>query len=137
MFAYPNVIRKNSTSSIPIFGRLSAARSSEKSNIAAAGAFAASNAADVTILNFDMGGAVNVLAGVLDGAAVLANTGAATTAASQVGYLVAYDAGNAFLYSYNDANGGGTLDATEIALIGTVNGVAVGGFNAANFVMAV
>jgi hypothetical protein len=103
--------------------------------VVAAGATLLSNAADVTVFNFDMGGATNVLGGVLDGAALTANTGALTVAgAGDIGYIVAYDAGAAFVYSYNsgaDTN----VTANEVALVGTFNGVAVGALGVANFAL--
>lgn len=100
--------------------------------VGTAGAFTALNTADVTSLSFEMGGATAVLANVLDGSALIANTGVITVVANDVGYLVAYDAGNAYIYSYTDT-GNTSLAAGEIALIGTVNGVGVGGLGAANF----
>jgi len=103
-------------------------------NVAAAGAFTANNTADVVSLGFEMGGPTAVLAGVLDGSALLANTGAITVVANDKGYFVAYDAGNAYIYAYNDT-GNTALVASEIALIGTVNGVAVGGLGAGNFLL--
>jgi hypothetical protein len=103
--------------------------------VAAAGATLLSNAADVSVFNFEMGGATNVLGGVLDGAALIANTGALTVGANgNVGYIVAYDAGNAFVYAYN-AGADTNVTAAEVALIGTFNGVAVGALGVANFAL--
>lgn len=102
--------------------------------VGTAGAFTASNTADVTIVNVDLGGAVNVVGASTDGSALINNTGAITVAANQVGYLVAYDAGNAYLYAFTN-DGDTSLTAAEISLIGTFNGVAVGGLGAANFTL--
>jgi hypothetical protein len=51
------------------------------------------------------------------------------------GFLVAYDNGNAYVY-YADADGDTTLSASEIALVGVVNNVAVGSFVEGNFAAA-
>lgn len=106
--------------------------------VGAAGAVAFNTAvADVLALNFDMGGASSVLGSDLTGAALLANLGGALTVAADggVGYIVAYDNGNAYLYTATDTVDAGNLDvaAGEIALIGIFNGVAVGALAAANF----
>jgi hypothetical protein len=97
------------------------------------------------VFSFDVGGTTEVLAGVLDGAALLANLNGQTVsvAANQgVGYILAYDNGNAYLYAVTDradgggeANGDTTLQATEIALIGTISGAAVGSITAPNLPM--
>jgi len=77
------------------------------------------------------------LAGATDGSALLAQTGPITLTAATKGYIVAYQAGNAFLYYAEDNTGGaGTLDATDIHLVGTLNGVAAGSVTAANFLLA-
>jgi hypothetical protein len=89
----------------------------------------------VLALSFDIGGAANVLGGILNGSGLLANTGAITVTAGDDGYIIAYDAGNAYLYSYVEANDT-NLDAGEIALIGTFNSVAVGGIGIANLAEA-
>lgn len=82
--------------------------------------------------SFEMGGSTNVLSGVLDGAALIANAGAITgQAATDDGYIIAYDGGSAYLYSYvnaTDAN----ISASEIALIGVFDDVAVGAIGNAN-----
>ena len=102
----------------------------------AAAATTLSNTADLTVFNFDQGGTTSVLAGVTDGSALLANTGALTyTAAADSGYILAYDNGNAYLYSYTDAAAGGAALAGEIQLIGTINGAAVGSLGVANFAL--
>jgi len=90
---------------------------------------------DVKQLAFDMAGAVDVLSGVLDGTGLIAAMGTITLAAAQNGYIVAYDNGNAYLYSYTVA-AAGSMAASDVALIGVFSGVAVGGFGAANFVLA-
>ncbi|WP_162559746.1 beta strand repeat-containing protein [Methylobacterium radiodurans] len=103
----------------------------------AAGAVTAAATADVLVFNFDAGGAANVLTNDLTGAALLANTGAISTGGAQIGYIVAYDAGNAYLYSYNSATAGANTDvgAGDIALVGTINNVAVGSLQTANFLV--
>jgi hypothetical protein len=83
---------------------------------------------------FDMGGTVNVLGGVLDGSGLIQNNGALTVTAADTGYIVAYDNGNAYLYRYVSADT--ALIASEIALIGVFNGVAVGALGNANFTVA-
>lgn len=94
---------------------------------------------DVLTLNFDMGGAIQVLGNDLTGSALLANLGGtlAVTADTNTGYIVAYDAGNAYLYSVVEGADAGNVfvDAADIALIGTFTGVAVGALSAANLVM--
>jgi hypothetical protein len=78
-------------------------------------------------------------AGITDGAELfkaIANQGSAitsiTTANGQTGNIVAYQNGNAYIYAFN--SGADTvLDATEIALVGVVNSVAVGAMTDANF----
>jgi hypothetical protein len=55
-------------------------------------------------------------------------------AANGKGYIVAYDSGNAYLFYFADS-GNGVLASGEIELIGTFNSVAVGGFDASNFVL--
>ena len=70
----------------------------------------------------------------MDGAALIANTGALTVGAvGNVGYIVAYDAGNAYAYAYNAA--AVNVTAGDIALIGTFNGVAVGALGVGNFAL--
>jgi len=88
---------------------------------------------DVKQLAFDMGGAVDLLSGVLDGTGVIAGMGAITTTATNAGYLIAYDNGNAYLYAYTAA--GTTLVASDIALIGVFNGVAIGAIGGTNLVL--
>lgn len=101
----------------------------------AAGAVTFNNTVDVVSLAFEMGGTTAVLDGVLDGTALLANLGAVTVVANDKGYIVAYDAGNAYLYAYTDG-GNTSLAAGEIALIGVINGVAVGSLGAGQLLMA-
>ena len=98
--------------------------------VSAAGAVTMAN--NVISYSFEMGGSTGVLAGVLDGTALLANAGGAITATTgDDGYIIAYDAGNAYLYSVIEANDT-TVDAGEIALIGVFEGIAVGGIANAN-----
>lgn len=101
----------------------------------AAGNVTFSNTADVVALSFEMGGNTAVLDGVLDGTALLANLGAVTVVANDKGYIVAYDAGNAYVYSYTDG-GNTSLAASEIALIGVINGISVGSLGAAQLTLA-
>ena len=101
--------------------------------------------ADVLVFSFDVGGTTEVLAGVLDGAALLANLNGQTlsVAANQgVGYILAYDNNNAYLYAVTDradgtdtAAGSAAIQAAEIVLIGTISGVAVGAITAPNLPM--
>ena len=57
------------------------------------------------------------------------------------GYIVAYDAGNAYLYYVADRAAGAdtpadaTIQAAEIFLLGTINGVAVGSVTATDFLL--
>lgn len=109
-----------------------AAASAVTQVVSAAGAVTFANTNDVLILNFEMGGTTEVLAGDLTGASLLANLGGALsiTATTNSGYIIAYDAGNAYLYYAEEASGGGTgdttVDAADIALVGVFNGVTVG-----------
>ncbi len=106
--------------------------------IGAAGAVALSNTADMTILNFDMAGSTDVLSADLTGANLIANLGGALTAAqggnTGDGYILAYDNGNAYLYAYTNATTAGVL-AAEVALVGVVNGAAIGTLGAGDFVL--
>jgi Ca2+-binding RTX toxin-like protein len=99
-------------------------------------------AAAVTVVNnvvsysFEMGGATDVLAGVLDGTALIANTGAITVTDGDDLYIVAYDNGKAYLYAGIDGAGGTDLAASEIALIAVLDGIAVGALGNAAFTYA-
>jgi hypothetical protein len=102
--------------------------------VTAAGAVTMAN--NVISYSFELAGATGVLAGVTDGTALLANIGGAITATTgDDGYIIAYDAGNAYLYSVIEGNDT-TIDAGEIALIGVFEGVAVGGIGNANLAYA-
>lgn len=100
-------------------------------SVAAAGAVTLSNTANITVFNFEMGGTTSVLAGVTNGAALISNIGTlSATAAGDKGYMMAYDNGKAYLYAYLDNGNGtvagaadGTIQAGEVALIGTFNDV--------------
>ena len=100
----------------------------------AAGAVLLNNAADLTILNFEMGGSINVLAGVTNGSALLANIGGAVTigADSNDTYILAYDGGKAYLYAVVDGTAA-AVTAAQIVLIGTFNDVTLGSMGVANF----
>jgi S-layer protein len=104
----------------------------------AAGAVVAATPTDIVSLGFEMGGVTNVLAGVNDGSAVLANLGGTFTVGTigDNGYIVAYDAGNAYLYTY--ASGADlNVTANEIVLVGTINNVAIGSLGVSNFTLTV
>jgi hypothetical protein len=91
---------------------------------------------DVLILNFDLGGAADVIGADLTGANLLANIGTlATAAVSHVGYVVAYDAGNAYLYALTNDGAAAAIVAGELALIGVINGAAVGSVTATDFIL--
>ena len=95
-------------------------------------------AADLLILTGDIGGGASVLAGDLTGAALLANLGGALSVANDqnTGYIVAYDNGTAYLYYVTESNDGAAVVAAgDIALIGTLGGVAVDSLAASNFIM--
>ena len=98
------------------------------------GSGSAGGANSLSAFAFDMGGTVNVLTGVLDGSGLIQNNGLLTVTAGDTGYIVAYDNGNAFLYRYVSADT--ALIASEIALIGVFNGVAVGALGNSNFTAA-
>ncbi|AZS22285.1 M10 family metallopeptidase C-terminal domain-containing protein [Caulobacter sp. FWC26] len=105
---------------------------------AAGNANVASATADVTVFNFDLGGTTAVIGAGTDGTALIANVGTLTAAnAGDTGYIVAYDNGNAYLYFYNSsaATANTAITADEIFLVGTFNGVAVGGIGAANLTL--
>jgi len=102
--------------------------------VGTAGAFTAQNTADLTVLNFDLGGSTAVIGATIDGSALLANTGTITVTANDKGYILAYDNGTAYLFAYTDG-GNTSLAANEIALIGTFNGVAVGALGQTNFTL--
>jgi hypothetical protein len=91
---------------------------------------------DVLILNFDVGGAADVIGADLTGANLLANIGTlATAAVSHVGYVVAYDAGNAYLYALTNDGAAAAIVAGELALIGIINGAALGSVTATDFIL--
>lgn len=104
------------------------------------GAVAFNTAAnDLLLVNFDVGGTADVLSSDLTGANLLANLGGALTVAATTdkGYIVAFDNGNAYLYYV--AEGGDadtTVAAADIALIGVIEGAAIGSLGAADFVLA-
>lgn len=105
-------------------------------NAAGAVAFATNNS-DVLVLNFDMGGTTDVLSADLTGAALLSNLGGALTTAAndEKGYILAYDNGTAYLYYLNNGGGNTAVVASEIILIGTFTGTAVGSFAAGDITM--
>lgn len=91
---------------------------------------------DVLGLNFANAAS---LAGDDTGGTLLANLGGTLSVAAETntGYIVAYQAGNAYIYYVADSAAAdvGLISANEIALIGVVNGVAVGGLTGAQMVM--
>jgi hypothetical protein len=88
----------------------------------------------VLSLTFEMGGVANVLGGDLTGTSLLANQGAITVTDTNLGYIIAYDGGNAYLYAYDSVAGTTTLLAADIYLIGVFNGVAIGAIGTANLI---
>lgn len=79
-------------------------------------------------------------AGVTDGAELfkaIANEGSSiasiTTASAQTGNIVAYQNGNAYIYAFNAGAADTSLAASEVALVGVVNNVAVGALTHDNF----
>jgi hypothetical protein len=100
--------------------------------------------ANVLELAFDLAGngGANDLdnAAGLDGTALLAALAqtVAVSADQNKGYIVAYQGGNAYLYyAAESADAGADLAAADLALVGVFNGVAVGAFDATNFIDAV
>ncbi len=94
----------------------------------------ASATADVIIFNYDMGGSTDVLTADLTGAALVFNVGAITAPnATDETYLVAYDAGNAYLYQFTAT--ATSVTGAMIALIGVINGAAVGSLGASDFAL--
>ncbi|WP_313074038.1 hypothetical protein [Melaminivora sp.] len=91
------------------------------------------NTNDLLELSFSLSG--NTLAADGTGGALLNAVGALTaTANGDTGYIVAYQAGNAYLYHFN--SGADTaVAAGEINLVGTFNGVEVGALQASNFLL--
>lgn len=92
---------------------------------------------DVLELNFNIAG--TTLAGATDGSALLAAVGNLSVSAdANKGYVVAYQGGNAYVYYVSEAANAGAeadnvLSAADVALVGVVNGAAVGSFEASNF----
>ncbi len=108
-----------------------------------AGAFTFATANTVQEFSFNAANNAANLANATDGAELfkaIANQGstiAGITAgnAADAGTIVAYQNGNAYVYHY-DASGVAadtTISAAEIALVGTINGVAAGSLTDANF----
>jgi Ca2+-binding RTX toxin-like protein len=94
--------------------------------------------ADITIFNYDFGGAVEVLAGDTAGVAFLANVGGAVTASTADGtgdmYIIAYDNSNWYLYAVTDAIAA-AVTTGSLALIGVFNG-ALNDVGVADFLQA-
>ncbi len=59
--------------------------------------------------------------------------GVITVDSNTEGYLIAYNGGDAYLFTFEDDANVGIVDAAEITLIGVFNNVAVGGFSSDNF----
>jgi len=74
-----------------------------------------------------------------DGTGLLGALGQPVSFSAEVGmgYIVVYQDGNAYLFHAADSSvaDAGVLQANEIQLVGTFNGVAVGGFEATNFAL--
>lgn len=92
-------------------------------------------ASDVMEFNFNIVG-TNLgdgSAGSLDGTNLLASVGTLNVATvGAAGYLIAYQAGNAYLYHFDDG-ATGVVDSFEVELVATLNGVAVGSMDVSNF----
>jgi Ca2+-binding RTX toxin-like protein len=105
--------------------------------VSATGAVTFANTNDVLLLNFDLGGTTEVLAGDLTGASLLTNLGGALsiTADTNTGYIGAFDNGNFYLYYVAESAGDGdaTVAAADIILVGVFNGVAVGTISSNDF----
>jgi hypothetical protein len=95
---------------------------------------------DLLELSFEAAtGTGKVLADSTDGTALLASLGQtlSVTTDQHTGFIVAYQAGKAYLYyAAESADGDTALAAGDIALIGVFNDVAVGSFQAGNFTLA-
>ena len=59
-----------------------------------------------------------------------AATSITVAAASQTGFLVAYDNGNAYIYHLAETDGGGDVIVNDISVVAVVNNIAVGGLAA-------
>jgi len=100
------------------------------------------NTDDVVSFNFNAStNSANLSkAGVVDGTELfkaIANEGSTiasiTTTAADQGYILATQGGNTYLYFYDAGAADTTLVASEVQLIGVLNGVAAGALVAANF----
>jgi len=94
-------------------------------------------AANVLEIDYDMTGAANDLDNATDGTNLLANLGQTLAVASDqdMGYIIAYQDGNAYLYHVAEGGDGDTnVAAADIALVGVFNNIAVGAFDASNIV---
>jgi S-layer protein len=90
----------------------------------------AANSLDATLGGANALDGTNLLLAIGNGAAAVLSV--ATT--DFAGYIVAYQNGNAYLYYFReDAAAGVVVDAGEINLVGTFNGVTAGSFDVANF----
>ena len=130
-------------SSVPGFDTIKSLAGTDLVNNAVIGTNAlAVTAAKITELNYVLTG--TGLAGVADGTALIAalasqNAGTAITLTqtahptTAVGYLVAYQDNKAYVYYYANAADNGII-ASEIGLVGVLNGINAGALEAANFV---
>ena len=100
--------------------------------------------ADLVIFGYDIGGTVDVLSADLTGQALINNAGGTLSAAAATykAYILAYDNGNAYLYSMGPETGGAAVTVTntgfvaaDIKLVGVFTGVALNALGAANFIM--
>ena len=97
---------------------------------------------NVLELAYDLGGdgGANDLDNSTDGTELLAQFGQtlAVSADTNSGYIVAYQRENAYLFHAEEGgDGDANLAAADLALIGVFDGVAVGAFDATNFIDAV
>jgi hypothetical protein len=98
--------------------------------------------ANVLELAFDLtgNGGANDLDNSTDGTGLLASLGQtlAVSADQNTGYILAYQEGKAYLYRAAESNDAGAdLAAADITLVGRFDAVAVGAFDATNFIDAV
>jgi len=82
------------------------------------------------LANYTNGSGLIELLTALNGGTAVALT---ASGAAAKGYLVAYQASNAYVYIYAAGTGDTDIAASEISLIGVINGVAAGGLVADNF----
>jgi hypothetical protein len=107
--------------------------------VSAAGALLIANTNDIAVLNFEMGGATDVLAGDLTGASLLANLGGALTitADTNSAYIAAFDGGDMYLYlGIEGTDSAIAFAAADIVLLGVFNDVTVGQIASGDFALS-